>query len=288
MGLALWTNNAETTVAVQLLIAATSLTVSAGDGDYFPAIAVPGDWFKVTLVDSAGNREIVKCTLRPSGTDVFTILRAQEGTSARQWEIDDIVSHRVTAEELGLIITDIDDNKTDIASNDSDILNHEGRIAALENDLEAPTGTKLYFYSDTPPAGWTYDSGVTDRILSVKGGSDAYNVSGGSQAGSWTQPNHALITSELAAHTHGSGNTGSGGGHGHTFGGATPRYGSSGSDGTFGIVLSGGSATSYSSVTINSSAGHTHTINSEGGGGSHNHGTTYRPYGAVGIIATKD
>lgn len=288
MGLSIFTNNAETTLAVQLLIAATSLTVSAGDGDYFPAVAVPGDWFKMTLVDSAGNREIVKCTLRPSGTDVFTIVRAQEGTSPRQWEIDDVVSHRVTAEELGLIITDIDTNKTNIADNDSDILNHESRIAALENYLEAPAGTKLYFYQDVPPTGWTYDSGVTDKILAIKGGAEAYDVAGGTQAGSWTQPNHILLTAEIPSHTHGSGSTGSGGSHGHSFGGSTPRYGTSGVTGGFGTYLYGGNKDVSAAVTINSGGVHTHTINNEGGGGTHNHGTTHRPYGAVGIIATKD
>jgi len=285
MGLAVWTNNAETTLAVQLLVGGTIMTVSAGKGDLFP-VAASGDWFKCTLVDSAGNREIVKCTARALASDNLTILRGQEGTTPQQWEIDDIVSHRVTAVELGLIITDIDTNKTDIASNDSDILNHENRIAALEDYLEAPSGTKLFFYQDTPPTGWTLTAGIGDRIIAVKGG--ATYLTGGATAGSWTLPNYTLLTADIPSHTHGSGNTGSGGGHGHNFGGSTPRYGTSGADGSFGSILGGGGATSSANVTVASVGGHTHSINNEGGGGAHNHGATYRPAAAVGIIASKD
>jgi hypothetical protein len=39
------------------------------------------------------------------------------------------------------------------------------------------TGRKLWLYENTAPTGWTIAS-VTDGVIAVKGGSDAYNVNG--------------------------------------------------------------------------------------------------------------
>ena len=59
------------------------------------------------------------------------------------------------------------------------------------------TGTvsqKIWIYRNNTDDGWLIDSGVTDRVLAVKGGSAAYDVSGGNTAGeSWTN---------LKSHTH--------------------------------------------------------------------------------------
>jgi len=49
-----------------------------------------------------------------------------------------------------------------------------------------PSGTKMYFYQNTAPTGWTIDGACADALLAVKGGAQAYNVNGGNQAGSWT------------------------------------------------------------------------------------------------------
>ena len=56
-----------------------------------------------------------------------------------------------------------------------------------------PSGTKLYFYQDTAPSGWTIDAACVDALLAVKGGADAFDVVGGNQAGTWTQPNHEHV-----------------------------------------------------------------------------------------------
>lgn len=70
------------------------------------------------------------------------------------------------------------------------------------------SGTEMWFYQDTPPTGWTLDAVPADAVLSVKGGSNAYNASGGTQAGTWTQPNHThalaggIATGEYSSHSH--------------------------------------------------------------------------------------
>ena len=88
------TNNAYSTLASSVLIAATTLTVQAGHGARFPAISA-GDFTFITLQDSSNYIEIVKVTAR--STDTFTIVRAQEGTSARAWASGDTVELRFTA-----------------------------------------------------------------------------------------------------------------------------------------------------------------------------------------------
>lgn len=92
-----YTNNATSSLASGILAGATSLTVATGQGVKFPTITAP-DVFYVTLQNLAGALEIVKVTAR-SG-DVFTIVRAQDGTSAQAWNTGDVVELRVIAQEL--------------------------------------------------------------------------------------------------------------------------------------------------------------------------------------------
>lgn len=73
-------NNAKSTVTDNpLLVGATTLNVQTGDGVKFPAAP-----FHATLYSSnPALGEIVKITAKT--TDQFTIVRAQEGTTAQQW-----------------------------------------------------------------------------------------------------------------------------------------------------------------------------------------------------------
>ena len=70
---------------------ATSLSVQSGDGVKFPSAP-----FQVTLYSSdSASGEIVKVTV--VSTDTFTIIRAQEGTTAQAWNAGDKVELLVTA-----------------------------------------------------------------------------------------------------------------------------------------------------------------------------------------------
>ena len=96
-----FTNNAATTLASGILAGATSLTVAAGTGALFPALS-GGNFFYCTLQNTAGTTiEIVKVTAR--STDTFTIVRAQEGTSASAFSTGDKVELRLTAGEINLL-----------------------------------------------------------------------------------------------------------------------------------------------------------------------------------------
>jgi hypothetical protein len=97
-GLNLFTNNAATTLASSILVGATSLTVSAGQGALFPTLAGSA-YFYCTLSNTAGTTiEIVKVTAR--STDTFTIVRAQDNTTASAFSAGDKVELRLTAIDL--------------------------------------------------------------------------------------------------------------------------------------------------------------------------------------------
>jgi len=87
-------NYAFSTLAVGCDSAATSLSVPAGHGARFPALAA-GEYFYATLENAALNREIVKVTARVD--DTLTVLRAQDNTTARSWNAGDSLSLRVNA-----------------------------------------------------------------------------------------------------------------------------------------------------------------------------------------------
>ena len=98
MGYPLFTNNAATGMVYPISSSATTLIVNGGSGSLFPA-PTGGNYFMLTLISQlTGNMEIVQCTAR-SG-DTFTIVRAQEGTTAQSFAIGDSVQLRITAGSL--------------------------------------------------------------------------------------------------------------------------------------------------------------------------------------------
>jgi hypothetical protein len=100
-----FTNNAASTLASSILIGATSLTVAAGTGGLFPTLT-GSNFFYCTLQNTAGTViEIVKVTAR--STDTFTIVRAQEGTSASAFALGDKVELRLTAGEINLLFSGV-------------------------------------------------------------------------------------------------------------------------------------------------------------------------------------
>ena len=98
-------NNAHSTLASGINTSATSITVASGHGARFPSLA-GSEFFFATLIDSSNNLEIVKVTAR--STDVLTVTRAQESTSAASFSSGDRIELRITAAGLGELITPSD------------------------------------------------------------------------------------------------------------------------------------------------------------------------------------
>jgi hypothetical protein len=90
----LYTNNASSTLAVTLASDANTLVVQGSDGALFPSLS-GGNEYILTIEDAAGNIEICRCTARSA--DTMTIVRAQEGTTAREFLAGARVELRLTA-----------------------------------------------------------------------------------------------------------------------------------------------------------------------------------------------
>ncbi|HVQ52135.1 MAG TPA: hypothetical protein VMS92_18990 [Mycobacterium sp.] len=99
----LYKNNAISRLKVGIAPADVSFPVLDGEGVKFPVIAMPGDFFFVTIDDRrTGQVEICKCTARSA--DVLTVERAQEGTVAQSFAKDATVANRFTAGTLDIIL----------------------------------------------------------------------------------------------------------------------------------------------------------------------------------------
>lgn len=99
MTILLFANNANSTLAAGLPATgagSTTIVLAAGTGALFP-VPSGGAGFKLTLQDAATQtlEEIVLCT--NVVTDTLTVIRAQEGTSARAWNVGDLASNFHTA-----------------------------------------------------------------------------------------------------------------------------------------------------------------------------------------------
>jgi len=88
-------NNASTKLASAITSSQTTIPVTAGTGALFPSPGA-GQVFALTLVDQATGqlREVTYCTSRTG--DVLTVLRGQEGTTARAYQIYDLALNLFT------------------------------------------------------------------------------------------------------------------------------------------------------------------------------------------------
>ncbi|GJH00212.1 hypothetical protein [Paraburkholderia terrae] len=87
-------NNAVSKLAAGLTVAATTVTLTPGDGAKFPALAA-GNSFPMYLIKSDGSFEITKATAIAG--DSVTVQRAQEGTAALSFVAGERAELRFTA-----------------------------------------------------------------------------------------------------------------------------------------------------------------------------------------------
>lgn len=115
MATQLFANNAASLLASGITNVATSLSVTAGAGVKFPS-PTGGDYFKGTLCQLSGvdevNFEVVKVTAK--ATDAFTIVRAQEGTTALAFNAGDKFELRITKGTLETFALNSIDNINNI------------------------------------------------------------------------------------------------------------------------------------------------------------------------------
>lgn len=97
----LFSNNAVGTLAAPITSVAVLITLNAGQAGAFPSPIAP-DVFYATLTDAATESiiEIVKVTA-VSG-NIFSVVRAQDSTTAKSWLANDFISQRAIAIEMRL------------------------------------------------------------------------------------------------------------------------------------------------------------------------------------------
>lgn len=205
-------NNAYSTLFSGLSAVATSLTVASGHGSRFPSASPgAGTYFYVTLIKSSGVTEIVKVTAR--ATDVFTIVRGQDGTTATTFTAGDRVELRPIAALFNslpnrlLITADYTDLSVTNAKLDT-ILTAVGPVGGLGKFLTATVNSKGRITALTE----------TNGIVQT----NTYSVDS-----TWTKPTGAgsLVRIQCWAGGGGGGRAASGdGGHGGGGGGYMERW----------------------------------------------------------------
>jgi len=123
-----------------------------------------------------------------------------------------------------------------------------------------PEVDNIWTYQDTAPAGWSIIAGTSDALLACKGGGQAYNASGETQAGTWTQPDHQLTEDEMPSHIH----------NYNIYNVLATAYGNPSNALWYGVSTNGGTTTPT------------------GDDQPHNHGNEHRPLANVGIVIERD
>lgn len=193
------------------------------------------------------------------------------GSIALSFPADVIIPTVLTVPNTGLHILDTNASHDLILACNSN-LTADRQVNFVPGDSAATAmlgdggTTKAWFYQNVAPTGWTIDATPADAVLAVKGGSNAYNANGGTQAGTWTQPNHDHTYNTVIAHTHPLG------------AGAGIRVLTSSGSLAYQEIVGSYDISSYSATGSTGSASGT-----TAGGAT---AATYRPLGQIGIICT--
>lgn len=169
----LFTNLATSKLAAGITPAAVSLNVLPGTGALYPS-PTGGAYFYVTLVDPDGNNEIVKVTAR--NVDTLTIIRAQDGTTARTFPAESLVDLRVNAGALKDINDSIASTVNTAISNITPesigaVNSHINIVSSVAGTMDDYTVEGYYWFNPgTGPADTPLDIN-TQRMLVVKMGS---------------------------------------------------------------------------------------------------------------------
>lgn len=129
----------------------TSLVVQSGEGAKFPAVPFNATIWPVSTQSLTSNAEIV--TVTAIATDTLTIVRAQEGTTARTVIVGDQIVNTVTSETvpmMGILMdkTATSRNYTLLPSTDYMVL--DSLEIGSGSSIEIPATSSLEIYS--PPA----------------------------------------------------------------------------------------------------------------------------------------
>lgn len=301
-----FTNNASATLAASINSTVTTIALTAGQGALFPSTG-GGDYFYATLVDSSNNLEIVKVTTR--AVDNFTVVRAQDGTTAKSFIAGDRIELRPIAAALDDIASgiNIEDLQAGTTLDSVEIVTTSGtqtltNKTLTEPDIDSPTMTGTPTVPTAAPGTSTSQAASTEFVTialgsAIEAGTKMLFAQTAAPTG-WTKDtvhdNKALRVV--------SGTTGSGGTVAFTTAFASKSVAGTVGDTTLSIAQMPSHSHTYGGNTSPNAAGgknsypvatSTQSTSNTGGGGAHNHSFTGTSidlavqYVDV-IIATKD
>jgi hypothetical protein len=269
-----FTNNARSTITSTISASDTTLTVQSAAADLFPvadvgtgSIPSANSWFKATLQDVSGNVEIIYVRTRNAGSAVFSnIIRAREGTTAREFIAGTIVGLRLTAADIGTVVGALDTIYNAIYPVGSIYTN-------AVNDTNPGTllgfGTWTAFGAGRVAVGFNASDSLFDAAEKTGGSKDAIVV----------EHTHTGTTGNQSAD------------HSHTFSGTTSYVGNH-SHSQVGVnslsgVSSGSGAASGATTNTGGGGAHDHTYSgtTSGMSTSHNHAFTTGSTGSSGTDA---
>ena len=278
-----FTDNARALLTSGIGAGDLSLTVEAAKADRFPSAnttnwATPLNFFKVVLIDSAGNREVIKVGTRSLGSAVMgNILRGQDGTVARAFTTSTTVIGAIFSADLQTALTGALPALTIPVGNTMSQGGVFGRFT--------PIGAIIMWSGSVAsiPVGYALCDGTLGtpdlRNKFVMGaGLVAPATAGGTRdavAVSHTHSYSATTSGQSAGHTH-TGSTAAEGGHTHAmFGGNVGRIllPGVGGGGNYGA----GPASTGDYINTGAGSAHAHTLITDAGSADHSHtlsGTT--------------
>lgn len=173
----LLTNFAESVLQTQIGLTDTTLSIDSADASKFPAPGV-NESFKIILWDGVNDPEICEVTARAN--EVFTIVRAQEGTAARVWDAYAQVKHALTAAAFDYFLAAVTMLKgTSVTSHT--ITTGSKEFETQENKL-FDVGQWLLVASDADPtSNWMHG-----QVTSYAADSVIINVTGTNGAGTFS------------------------------------------------------------------------------------------------------
>lgn len=127
-------NNAVATLVSAISTTDTAVVIQLSEAGRFPALGA-GDWHPLTIRNENSALEVVRVTARDS--NVLTVVRAQEGTTAQAFDVGAVVELRLTNGVLSAMVGDTEANTQAIAENAQAIQANAADIAAnTESILE--------------------------------------------------------------------------------------------------------------------------------------------------------
>lgn len=160
-------NNASARLAGAVNIFSTSIALNASEVGGFPSLD-DGEWFPMTLTDSSGNMEIVKVTER--NANIFTVVRAQESTTAKEFTSGTRAEVRMTAIVAKTLQDDTAALAVAVDSKDAAVLAGAASSAA---SMDALLSTALQAIMDSKDA--ALHATVTSEIATAKTQAQAYS-----------------------------------------------------------------------------------------------------------------